>query len=123
MTDNVVQFPLNRRFAPPQSLEEVKENIERVRTELAVEATQRGMIALFEALAKEGIDLTGDDNTKDNALICEAIKASIYKSLTLSHAFHTMTEEMFDFEYFDEGMYSYTYKLPVEFAKEEESNS
>lgn len=119
MTNNIVQFPFNRRLAPPQSLEEVKDNIERVRTDLANEATQRGMIALFEALAKEGVDLTGDETTKDNALICEAIKASVFKALTLSHGFHSMTEEMFDFEYFDEGMYSYTYRLPVEFETEE----
>lgn len=123
MTDNVIPFPGSRKHAPPQTIEEIKENVEKVRMELAVEATHSGMIALFEALAKEGIDLTGDANIKDNALICEAIKAAICKSLTLNHNFHTMTEKMFEFEWFDEGMYSYTYKLPSEFDKEEEVNS
>lgn len=123
MTDNVIPFPGSRKHAPPQTIEEIKENVEKVRMELAVEATHSGMIALFEALAKEGIDLTGDANIKDNALICEAIKAAICKSLTLNHSFHTMTEKMFEFEWFDEGMYSYTYKLPSEFDKEEEVNS
>ena len=123
MTNNIIQFPFERMLVPPQTLEEVKDNIERVRTELAIESTQRGMIALFEALANEGVDLTGDENIKDNALIAEAIKAAIYKSLTLTHSFHTMVEEMFEFEYLDEGMCSYTYKLPLGFATEEEFNS
>lgn len=123
MTSNIIQFPFERMLAPPQTLEEVKDNIERVRIELAIESTQRGMIALLETLADEGIDLTGDDNIKDNALIAEAIKAAIYKSLTLSHGFHAMVEEMFEFQYLDEEMCSYTYKLPLGFATEEESNS
>ena len=123
MTNNVIQFPGYRKHAPPQTIEEVRDNIEKVRMELASEATHKAMIALFEALAKEGVDLTGDENIKDNALVCEAIKAAVCKSLTLNHNFHSMTEEMFTFEWFDEGMYSYTYKLPSEFDEEEEVNS
>jgi hypothetical protein len=122
MSDNVVRFPKAHKFAPPQTIEEVKENISLVRTELADHAIAEGMMALFEALAKEGVDITGDDVHMCNALICESIRAATYKALTLYHPFHTMVEHMIVFEHTEDG-FSYTYKLPTHFETEEEDNS
>ena len=120
--DNVIRFPKAHKFAPPQSIEEVKENVSLVRAELADHAIAEGMMALFEALAKEGIDITGDDVHMCNALICESIRAAAYKALTLNHPFHSMVEQMIAFDYTEDG-FSYTYRVPTHFETEEEENS
>lgn len=117
MTHNVIPFPKGRKFAPPQSIEEVHENISQVRTELADFAIGQGMVALFEALAKEGVDITGSEVHMCNALICESIRAAVYKALTLNHPFHSMVEEMIVFEETDDG-FSYTYKIPTLYEDE-----
>lgn len=122
MTDNVVKFPRAHRFAPPQTIEEVKENVNQVRMELADHAVAQGMIALFEALAREGIDTTGEDIHSSNALICESIRAAVYKALTLNHPFHNMIEEMIIFNETEDGFH-YTYKLPTQYETEEEASS
>jgi len=122
MTDNVIRFPKAHKFAPPQTIEEVKENVAQVRAELAEQAIGEGMMAMFEALAKEGIDITGDDVHMCNALICEAVRASVYKALTLNHPFHSMVEQMIVFEHTEDG-FSYTCKMPTHYEKEEEGNS
>jgi hypothetical protein len=120
MTDNVIRFPKQHRSAPPQSVEEVQERVENIRKEMADEAVGAGMVGLFEALANAGIDLTNEECHLHNALICEAIRAAVYKSLTLNHDFHSMVKEMFDFEYLDEGVFSYIYKIPTGFTEREE---
>ena len=122
MTDNVVRFPKPHRFAPPQTIEEVQENVTLVRAELADRAIAEGMMALFEALAKEGIDITGDEVHMCNALICESIRAAAYKALTLNHPFHSMVEQMIEFDYTEDG-FAYSYKIPTQFEKEEEASS
>lgn len=122
MTDNVVKFPRAHRFAPPQTIEEVKENVAQVRAELADHAVAQGMVALFEALAREGIDTTGDEVHSCNALICESIRAAVYKALTLNHPFHSMIEDMIIFNETEDGFH-YTYKLPTQYETEEEANS
>lgn len=119
MTDNVIPFPRAHRSAPPQSLEEVKENVERVRAELADGALSSAMIALFEALAQEGIDITGDDVHGCNALICESIRAAVFKALTLKHPFHSMVEQMIHFNFDEDGVFAYTYRVPTHFEQEE----
>jgi len=119
MSDNVIQFPRGRGLAPPQSIEEVQENVGRVRAELADGAIASGMMALFEALAHEGIDITAEEIHTCNALICESIRAAVYKALTLNHPFHIMVEQMIDFEYDDEGMVIYRYRIPTSYEQEE----
>lgn len=79
-------------------------------------------MALFEALAKEGIDITGDEVHMCNALICESIRAATYKALTLNHPFHSMVEQMIEFDYTEDG-FAYSYKIPTQFEKEEEASS
>lgn len=122
MTDNVIKFPKPHRFAPPQTIEEVKENVALVRAELADHAISQGMMALFESLAKEGIDITGDEVHMCNALICESIRAAVYKALTLNHPFHNMVEQMIVFDYTEDG-FVYTYRIPTQYEKEEEVSS
>lgn len=117
MTHNVIPFPKGRKLAPPQSMEEVHENISQVRTELADFAVGQGMMALFEALGKEGIDITDPEAHRCNALICESIRAAVCKALTLNHPFHSMVEEMIVFEEIDDG-FSYTYKIPTLYEDE-----
>ena len=117
MSDNIIRFPKAHKFAPPQSIEEVKENVSLVRTELADHAIAEGMVALFDALAKEGIDITGEDVHMCDALICESIRAAAYKALTLYHPFHSMVEEMIVIEHTEDG-FSYTYRLPTHYETE-----
>jgi hypothetical protein len=123
MTNNVIRFPGQHRSAPPQTVEEVQQRVETIRRDLADEAVGAGMIGLFEALANLGIDLTDPECHSHNALICESIRAAVYKSLTLNHDFHSMVDEMFDFEYLDEGVFSYIYKIPTGFTEREEQSS
>lgn len=97
MSDNVVQFPREKRGGPPQNLDEVKNNLETVR-HIHVEETLSLLAGvMFDNLALAGFNFNPDDNsyTKDVALTFEAMKSMMYKYHNMEYPMQDIADELF----------------------------
>ena len=113
-SNNVVVFPGNKngkfQYIPPKDVNEIKENIEKVRVEQVEETT----IFLLETL-QENIRATGFEfdfikdklARKEMALIVEGIRGLLYHHYHIEHPAHVIAEEFFEAD--DAG--GVTYKL------------
>lgn len=94
---NVVVFPRAKRDGtPPQTIEEVLDNVELARREHAEYVIDGVSGELFGMLQDEGMEVFSDDMTKDVALVVEAIRALVHKSMGYDHALHTFSDGIFN---------------------------
>lgn len=96
MTDNIVMFPKAKRGIPPQSLEELKSNVENIRKEHVEFAIDEGVSALFGALYEEGFDLSSDELVKPTGLVIECVRSAMYAAIGLPHPLQSIAEAMYD---------------------------
>ena len=118
MTDNVIQFPKGKFNAPPQSLEEMVDNIDRLRREHADEIVGSMIPQLVGVFMANGIDVDQHEYIKDVSMIVESSKALLYKYFNIEHPFHDMIENVFDFNYNEDETVAYTYTLPTDMEEE-----
>lgn len=94
---NVVQFPKEKRGSPPQSMDEVHDNLENVR-HVHVEETM-AIIAevIFDNLSLSGFNFTPEDETyvKDVALAFEAITSMLYKYHSMDYPLQIVADQLF----------------------------
>lgn len=112
MTDNVVIFPGFKKDSPPQSVEEIADKVTQTRKE-HVDGVMNDLIPEFIHLfGAYGLDVSSDEYIKDVAMIMESIKAMVSKQYRLTHPFHEMVDNIFDFSYNDDSTIEYTYNFP-----------
>jgi hypothetical protein len=94
---NIVQFPKEKRGSPPQSLDEVHDNLENIR-HIHVDETV-GIIAevIFDHLSLSGFNFTPEDESyvKDVALAFEAITSMLYKYHSMQYPLQIVADELF----------------------------
>lgn len=112
--NNVVIFPGNKngkfQYIPPKDVEEIKENIEKVRVEQVEETAQFLLEILQENIKATGFEfdfLNDKLARKEMALIVEGIRGLLYHHYHIEHPAHVIAEEFFEAD--DNG--SVTYKL------------
>jgi hypothetical protein len=118
VTDNVIQFPKSKLNTPPQSLEEMVADIDRLRRETADEIATSMIPQLIGIFMANGIDVDQTDYIKDVSMIVESTKSLLYKYFRIEHPFHDMIESVFEFSYNDDESVAYSYKLPTETEEE-----
>lgn len=110
MTNNVIVFPKGKSGTPPQSLEEIKENVGKVREQHIQTILESAMPHIAEILLDSGVDITNEDNMPLFAMYIEMTKALIAKSAGMPHPFDEIAKKRFNVE--DDGyILNYTYNL------------
>ena len=118
MTDNVIQFPKGKFNTPPQSVEEMVADIDRMRREAADEMANSMVPQLIGIFMANGVDIDQHEYIKDVSMVVEASKSLLYKYFNIDHPFHEMVESVFDFSYNDDDTVAYSYSLPNETEEE-----
>lgn len=118
MTDNVIQFPKGKLNTPPQSLEEMVADIDRMRRDTADEIANSMIPQIIGIFMANGIDADQHEYIKDVSMIVEASKSLLYKYYSIEHPFHEMVESVFEFSYNDDDTVAYSYSLPTETEEE-----
>ena len=118
MTDNVIKFPKSKLNSPPQSLEEMVADIDRLRRETADEMATSMIPQFIGIFMANGIDVDQHEYIKDVSMIVESSKSLLYKYFNIEHPFHEMIESVFEFSYNDDETVSYKYTLPNETEEE-----
>lgn len=95
---NVIAFPKAKRDTPPQSMEELLENVESTRKEHIEYLMDETLSFLFQRVYEEGFDLGADECFKTTACLVEATRAALYKTAGIHHPLHDFAENSFHFE-------------------------
>lgn len=101
MDNNVIVFPKHKKNHPPQSLEEIQDDINSMRMNKAEDIVSSCMIGIADSLAVAGVDIMDPDvheNLKYNTWVLEAIRLLVYKKLGLDHPWSTIVEDIFNVE-------------------------
>ncbi len=112
MTDNIVLFPGFKRESPPQSVEEIADQVTQNRKDHVDGVLNDVIPDLIHMFGSYGLDINSDDYIKDVAMVMESIKAMISRQYRLEHPFHSMVDNIFDFSYNEDNTVAYTYKFP-----------
>lgn len=94
---NVVQFPKEKRGSPPQSMDEVHDNLENVRHVHVDETMAIIAEVIFDNLSLSGFNFTPEDETyvKDVALAFEAITSMLYKYHSMDYPLQIVADQLF----------------------------
>jgi hypothetical protein len=118
VTDNVIQFPKAKLNTPPQSLEEMVADIDRLRRDTADEIAGNMIPQIIGLFMANGIDVDQHEYIKDVSMIVESSKSLLYKYYNIEHPLHEMIESVFEFNYNDDDTVEYSYSLPTETEEE-----
>jgi len=94
---NVVQFPKEKRGSPPQSMDEVHDNLENVRHVHVDETMAIIAEVIFDHLSLSGFNFTPEDDSyvKDVALAFEAITSMLYKYHSMDYPLQIVADQLF----------------------------
>lgn len=115
---NVIQFPKSKNNTPPQTIEEMVADIDRLRRDHADEIANSMIPQLIGMYMSNGVDVDQHEYIKDVSMIVESMKSLLYKYFDIDHPFHDMIESVFEFSYNDDESVAYSYKLPTETEEE-----
>jgi hypothetical protein len=118
VTDNVIRFPKEKMNTPPQSLDDMIADMERMRHEHADEVASSMIPQLIGLFMANGIDVDQHEYIKDVSMIVESTKSLLYKYMNIEHPFHDMVESVFEFNYNDDETVSYKYTIPSDMEEE-----
>lgn len=107
----VISFPRSKKDTPPQSLEDVQNNVLKVRMENVNRLTEELSTMFLTIMDNQGINIVEEDFMKLNAFMTELTKAYICKSMNIEHIFIDLAETYF--KLIDDGEnVRYEYNLP-----------
>lgn len=95
---NVIAFPKAKRDTPPQTMEELLENVETTRKEHIEFVMDEMLSFMFQRVYDEGFDLGSDECFKTTACLVEATRAALYKSAGIYHPLHDFADQAFEIE-------------------------
>lgn len=97
MESNVVLFPRAKKDTPPQSIDEVIENVVASRKE-HIELFLEGILPLvFSNAADFNLDMSKEECEKPVAMFIESFRSALYSSCGLDHPLQDIAEDAFDF--------------------------
>ena len=101
-SNNVIMFPQRNfgsegKVAPPQSIEEIHNNMDYIKHVHIQETIATIAPKLFEQLTMAGYDLTdeGEDDIKGGAFLVESIRSLLCKYYGIFHPFQEIAEMVF----------------------------
>jgi len=100
---NVIAFPRGKLNSPPQSIEEVLENVEYARKEHSEILVDEIMSLVFNLVQDEGISLGDPKCVKSSGLFIESFRAALWKCAGTYHPLHDLADEMFKIKDEDSG--------------------
>jgi hypothetical protein len=93
---NVVSFPKGKRNSPPQTLDEIVEQVELVRKEHIEVVIDDALAFVFSRLYEDGFDLGREECIKTTSMLIETLRSTMYMSVNLSHPLHDLAERMYN---------------------------
>lgn len=93
---NVIAFPKGKKDTPPQSMEELLENVEFTRKEHIEYVMDEVLSFAFSRVYDEGFDLGQEDCLKTTALLVESFRSALYNTCGIHHPFHEMANDVFN---------------------------
>lgn len=96
MSDNIVLFPKQKKDSPPNSMSQVYENALNSRKEHVEYVIDEILSNVFGFCREEGFDLASEKCLKTTAMLIEAVRAGLYRSVDIFHALHPVADDMFD---------------------------
>jgi hypothetical protein len=131
--DNVIPFPKKiNQSAGILNIEEVDEKISQLKYHHINEALVTVIPMLFSYLETAGFDFTSmdeenlgadDPNIKDAAFMVEAIRSLLCKHHDIDHPFQQISENVFEKDLTNNGMFSIVKKMNIQFENLEKGNS
>lgn len=109
--DNIVIFPKSKKNSPPQTVEEILENVEKIRVEHSDLVLDELIPQIYTYFLDLGIDVMKHSCTKENVMLMEAIRSLIYKHNNLDHPLQTLADTIFTVATVSESGISYTYNV------------
>jgi len=94
--NNVIAFPRQKRDSPPQTMEELLENVESTRKEHIEYVMDETLSYVFSSAYEQGFDLGDESCLKTTALLVESLRSAMYKCVGINHAFHDMADSVFN---------------------------
>lgn len=102
MSDNLIVFPKGKLGSPPQSLEDIVEAVVTNRnayiSHLAESITEDVLLRLEDA----NVDLENAEGIRHIAMLTDALRACICKSMGVEHPLDSLIEERYDIVYEDD---------------------
>ena len=121
--DNVVIFPKSKKNSPPQTVEEILENVEKIRVEHSDMVLDELIPQIYTYFLDLGIDVMKHTCTKENIMLMESIRSLIYKHNNLEHPLQTLSDTIFNVSGVSEHGVSYTYNVGEDEEVETETNN
>jgi hypothetical protein len=110
---NVITFPKGRKDAPPQSLEETLDIVQKLRQDTLHATVNVLATNVMIMLGEAGIDVMEEKYMQDSALLIESLTSLVSRSLDLKHALQDFAETCFTMDYNeDSDSIDYKYIIP-----------
>ena len=123
--NNIVLFPQrdNPRNIPPQTIEEVIENMADVRNVHIQESLENMMPMLFDRLSLAGFNLDEDDPniTKHGALVVEAVRSFLCRVYGMEHPLQIIANNLFESD--DDGNLSLAENIRITISNNSETET
>jgi len=95
-SNNVIVFPKVSKMTPPQTVEQISNNMELIRLVHVGETLNTIAPMLFEQLGIAGFDFSEDsDDLKFGAFVVESIRSMLLRSYGIEHPFQEIADEVF----------------------------
>jgi len=110
---NVITFPKGRKDAPPQSLEETLDIVQKLRKDTLHATVNVLATNIMVMLAEAGIDVMEEKYMQDSALLVESVTSLVSRSLDIPHALQDFADTCFTIDYDeDNDAINYKYIIP-----------
>jgi len=124
-SNNIILFPIRSsdRYIPPQTIEEVIENMADVRNVHIQESLENMMPMLFDRLSLAGFNLDDEDPniTKHGALVVEAVRSFLCKVYGMDHPLQIIANNLFEME--DDGNLSIAENIVIHISNKTDNES
>jgi len=90
--NNVVLFPRQKKDSPPNTIEELYENVAGTRKEHIEYLLDDVLSFVFQRCYEEGFDLGQEECLKTTALIVDTMRAGLYSTVGIPHPLHASAE-------------------------------
>lgn len=96
---NVINFPVNPDFHPPQTEAELQESVKNIRQRFVTQNAVDIAFDVFQKLESMGIQVTEEEKLRyDLILISESIKSAMFRSLQMKHPLQEFSENIINLE-------------------------
>lgn len=99
MANNVIHFPVSPKMAEqaqaPQTEEQRQANIRAYQEKFILDSSIELSYRLFDDIKAQGMDISISPKIEhDMLMLCEAIKATMFRACNIDHPLHKITEQI-----------------------------